>query len=106
MIAESNLGRIPFDRSVRSDQSALKWNYARALRTGTGQNGPAHESEPLSFLAPVGQSAEIWRVVAGKIVRAPWTFPFKLSRTSYFRPPARPEKWKTTEVLARGINHC
>ena len=31
------------------------------------QNGPAHESEPLSSPAPVGQNAVIWRVVAGKM---------------------------------------
>ena len=37
------LGRFPFAKSVRSDQ---KWN-ARVLRTGSGQNDPAHGSEPL-----------------------------------------------------------
>ena len=42
-----------------------KWDV-RVLRTGTVQNGPAHGSEPLS--SPVlGQSAGIWRVVAGKL---------------------------------------
>ena len=30
------------------------------LRTGSGQNGPAYGSEPLSSPAPVGQSAGIW----------------------------------------------
>ena len=35
--------------------------------TGSGQNTPAHGSEPLSSPAPVGQSAGIWRVVAGKM---------------------------------------
>ena len=49
-------------RSVRSDQSV-----ARVFRTGSGQNGPARGSELLSSPAPVGQSAGIWRVVAGKI---------------------------------------
>ena len=35
------------------------------------QNVPARGSEPLSSPAPVGQSAGIWRVVAGKMyVRA------------------------------------
>ena len=63
-------GRFPFVQSVRSDQTVLKWN-ARVLRTGSGQNGPAHGSEPLSSPAPVGQSAGIWGVVAGKLyVRA------------------------------------
>ena len=33
--------RFPFVRSDRSDQSVFKWN-ARVLRTGSGQNGPAH----------------------------------------------------------------
>ena len=36
-------GRFPFVRSVRSDQSVPKWN-ARVLRTGSGQNDPAHGS--------------------------------------------------------------
>ena len=49
--------------------SVLIWN-ARVLRTGSGQNGPAHGSERLSSPAPVGQSAGIWRVVAGKNERA------------------------------------
>ena len=60
------LGRFPFVRSGRSDQSVLKWN-ARVLRTGSGENGPAHGSEPLSSPAPVGQSAVIRRVLAGKM---------------------------------------
>ena len=42
-----------------ADQSVLKWN-ARVLRTGYGQNGHAHGSEPLSSPAPDGQSAGIW----------------------------------------------
>ena len=58
--------RSPFVRSGRSDQSVLKWN-SRVLRTGSVQNGPAHGSEPLSYPAPVGQSAGIWRVVAEKL---------------------------------------
>ena len=62
----ANLGRFSF---VRSDQSVLKWN-ARVLRTGSGQNVPTRGSEPLSSPAPVGQSAGIWRVVAGKNVSA------------------------------------
>ena len=45
------LGRFPVVRSVRSDQSVLKWN-ARVLTAGSGQNGPAHGSEPLSSPAP------------------------------------------------------
>ena len=45
----------------------VKWN-ARVLRTGgSGQNGPAHGSEPPSSPAPVGQSAGIRRVVKGKM---------------------------------------
>ena len=53
-------------QSGRSDQSVLKWN-ARVLRTGSDQNGPAHGSEPLISPVPVGQSAGIWKVVAGKM---------------------------------------
>ena len=64
-----SLGRLPFVRSDRSDQSALKWN-TRVLRTGSDQNGPAHGSERLSSSAPSGQSAGVWKVVAGKIKRA------------------------------------
>ena len=45
---------------------SFKWN-ARVLKTGSGQNGPAHGSEPLSSPEPVGQSAGIWRVMAGKM---------------------------------------
>ena len=51
---------------ARSNQSVLKPN-ARVLRTGSGQNGPTHGSESLSSPAPVGQSARIWRAVAGKM---------------------------------------
>ena len=54
---------------VRPDQSALKWNV-RVLRTGSGQNGPAHGSQPLSSPAQVSQSAGIWKVAAGKNVHA------------------------------------
>ena len=42
-------------------------------------------------------SSGIWRMVAGKCTRAPWTFPFKLARTRSFRP-VRTDKWKTTLV--------
>ena len=37
------------------------------LKTGSGQNVPAHGSEPLGSPTPVGKSAGIWRVVAGKM---------------------------------------
>ena len=52
-IKSSQLRRFPYVRSVRSDQSVPKWN-ARVLRTGSGENGPAHGSESLSSPAPVG----------------------------------------------------
>ena len=39
------------------------------LKTDSGQNVPAHGPQPLSYSAPVGQSAGIWRVMAGKSVR-------------------------------------
>ena len=77
---------LPFIWFGRPDQSVLKWN-ASALRAGSGQNGPDHGSEPLSSPAPVGQSAGIWRVVAGKRTRAPSGFPFKLARTSSLGRP-------------------
>ena len=67
-----NLG-VPSVRSCWSDQSVLKWN-ARVLRTGSGQNGPTHGSEPLSSTAPVGKSAGIWRVVVGKCTCASSNF--------------------------------
>ena len=65
----------------------LKWN-ARVLRTGSGQNGPAQGSEPLSSPAPVGQSEGIWRFVVEKnvCVYLQSTFQFKQARTSSFRP--------------------
>ena len=53
------IGRFP---SVRSDQSVLKLN-AQVLRTGSGQNGPAHGSEPPSSPASVGESVGSWSVV-------------------------------------------
>ena len=53
-----------------SNQSVFNWN-ARVLGTGSGQNGPAHGSEPLGSPAPIGQSAGVWRVAAEKMyVRA------------------------------------
>ena len=87
-------GRFPFMWPGQSYQSFLKGN-ARVLRTGAGQTGPAHGSEPLSSPAPVGQSAGIRRVVAGKTYARALDFPFKLARNSSFWP-ARTEKWKVT----------
>ena len=72
------------------------------LRTGSGQKVPDYESEQLSSPAPVGQSAGIWRVVAAKCTRAPWTFPFKMDRTNSFRP-GRTNKWKATSVKLLNI---
>ena len=94
-------GRFPFVPSVRSDQSVLKRN-ARVLTTGSGQNGPAHGSEPLSSPASVGQSAGSWRVVAGKkCTRAPWNFPFKLARNNALRPTI-PSRWKERHNIELG----
>ena len=62
----TNNGRFPnfqFVWSGRSHQSVFEWS-TRVLRTGSGQYGPAHGSEPLSSPTPVGQSAGIRRVVA------------------------------------------
>ena len=65
-------------------------------RTGSGQIGPAPGSEPLSSPAPVGQSAGIGELRREKCTRAPLIFPFKLTRTSSFRP-AKTDKWKETQ---------
>ena len=70
---------FPFVRSSRPVSSSV-------LRTGSGQNGPAYGSEPLSSPAVVGQSTGIWRVVAGKCTCTPLTIPFQLTKTSSFRP--------------------
>ena len=70
------LGRFPFVRSFQS----VKWN-AGVIRTGSGQNLSAHGSELLNSPAPVGQSAGICRVMAGKCTCAPWSFSFILTRT-------------------------
>ena len=75
-----------------------KWN-ARVLRTGSGQNGPAHGSEPLSSPAPVGQSAEIWRNVAGQNVH---TSSLNLARTSYFLQH-RTHKYKAASANVRNV---
>ena len=87
------IGRFP---SLRSDQSVLKWNV-RVLKTGSGQNGPAHGSEPLSSPAPVGQSAGIWKVMEGKMYTRALDLSIqtalKLARTGSFWP-ARPNNWK------------
>ena len=46
----------------------------------SGQNGPAHGSEPLSSPAPVGQSAGICRELRQeKCTRATFTFPFTVN---------------------------
>ena len=47
----------------------LKWN-ARS-----GQNDPAHVSQLLSSPAPVGKSAGVWRIVAGKMCAHLGPFP-------------------------------
>ena len=78
-----DLDRFPFARYGRSDHSVLKWN-ARVLRTGSGQTGHAQGLEPLSSPARVGQSAGIWRVVAGKRTRAPLTFTLNLPEPVFF----------------------
>ena len=48
---------------VRSDKSVLNWN-TRVLRTGSGQNGFDHGSEPLSLplqSAKAWEFGELWR---------------------------------------------
>ena len=45
--------------------------------------------------AKAWESAELWRE---KCTRAPWTFLFKLARTSSFGL-ARPDKWRATLVI-------
>ena len=68
-----------------------------SYQNGSGLNGPAHGSEWPSSPVPVGHSAEIWSCDGKKYTRVPWTFSFKLIRTSSFRP-ARTDKWKAAKV--------
>ena len=51
----------------------------------------SHSVFPL-WLAKVREFGELWRE---KSMCVPWIFPFKLARTSSFRP-ARTDKWKAT----------
>ena len=69
----------------------LKWN-ARVLRTGSGQNVPAHAWIRAAQFSCSGRPKR-----ENMKMCAPWTFPFKLCRTSCFRP-ARTEKWKAIIV--------
>ena len=62
-----HLGHFPFVWSGWSDQSVLKWN-TQVLRTGSGQNGPAHGSKLVSSPILVSQSTGIWRNVVWKNV--------------------------------------
>ena len=77
---------------------------AQVLRTGSGQNGLNHGSEPFSSPASVGQSRRenLERCGGEKSMRAPWAFPFKLARTSSFRL-ARPDIQKLTLVALTEI---
>ena len=84
-----------------SFQWHFKWNKS-IVGTGSGKNGATHGSEPLSSPALVVQSAGIWRIVAEKCTCAPWTFPFKLARTSCFGP-ARKGECKAT---LKNAEHC
>ena len=52
---------------VSSVSPSTEQTNARVLRIGSGQNGPAHGSEPFGT---VRQSAGIWKVVAEKNVLA------------------------------------
>ena len=90
---QCSVGRSPF---VRSDKSVLKWS-ARVL--GLARMVLLNWSETLSSPAPVGQSAGIWRIVAGKMYARALDLPFKLARTSSFRP-ARTDKWKATSNVS------
>ena len=79
--AECNWGRFPFRPVWRSDHSAiLKWNALVQARMA------AHGSEPLSSPAPVGHSAEIWRVFAGKLYVRALNFFSRPERTDGKRP--------------------
>ena len=54
------LGRSPSVQSAPSEQSVLKWN-TQVLITGSGQNVPAHGSEPLRSPTPVvGLDTNFW----------------------------------------------
>ena len=52
----------------------------------SGQNGPAHGSEPPSFPLRSAKSRTLRELWHEKCTRAPWTFPFKLAKTSYLQP--------------------
>ena len=75
-----------------SVQLVLKWN-SRALRPGSGQNGRAYGSGPLSSPAPVGQSVGIWIVVAGKMCARALDLSISTGQDRFFWP-ARPGKMK------------
>ena len=85
-----HVSRFPSVRSSRSDQSVFK-RTAQLHRTGSGQNVSIHGSERLSSPATVGQSAGIWRVLAGKMYARALDLPFKLASTSSFWS-ARPDE--------------
>ena len=78
----------------------VRLGSARVLRTGSAQNGPAHGPEPPSFSAAVGQSAGMWRVVAEKSTRAPWTFHSNWPEQVLFRRPDRANGKRLQSQLA------
>ena len=60
---------------------------------------PAHWPELLSSPAPVGQSAGIWRVVAGEMYARALDFPFTETGQNQFfsfRPAWTDTNWKAT----------
>ena len=59
------------------------------------QNSPDYRLEPLSFPAPDGQSAEIWKWVVGKVLAQGLDLFLKLVRASSFEL-ARADQWKMT----------
>ena len=91
------LRALSIDRSGWSNQAVLQWNE-RVLRTGSGQSGPAHGSEPLGSPAAVGQSAGIWWVVTERNMGA-----CSLSSTLQFLPA---ELWNVCDWPAELWNVC
>ena len=81
----------------RSNQSGLKWN-TRALRTGSGHSGSVYGSLPFSSPVPVAKEQDFRELRRAKFPRAPWTVPFELVKTNFFRPLG-PRKWKATLVI-------
>ena len=92
----------------RSGWSVLKWNAQVSV-----QNDPAHALEPFSSPAPVGQSAEIWRIVAGKNVRARLGLFISTGQNQFLSAghygksvERKKEKYRRIEIVRRDKKSC